>query len=1101
MRTDDILQSFRKSALFILIIFLEIVYLLASLFPVAPVLRAILAFPCLYIIPGFVLLVTLGGTKKSLTKLVILGFFISTVMMVVISSLFMALKLAQIPLSYSSTMVLLVLPLTLFSIIRKREIQTTQVDSVLVASALLLVIPLLWYFSQLPRFFAPDETTYISHALLGILDIGVPPAQNLVMPDTGVLMALIQGRYFWIYLLLSFVASTGLNVLNAGLLGIFFLVMIALASSFLVENKWLRFATFGVVLINPLLFIFSATALNDLAIAFYAVFAALFFVKAFQKTNTTLSISTTSLFFALLGVIIIAFVKINILIIVGMWLILIVVLVRYKLYRINLKYKLLLIAAVLPVLIYELCLDIPYVISQRILGNQVLAGVFEQFLFISPASKITNWFIPPLWDTAAPTLFTRTSIEYIEYFYTLLSPETLGLLFSVIILVLPILILSRNMHRKIRVTLLSSLVIISFYLYYFDSLSLIVPSDINRYSLWMIPLWIPLTFMVLQDFKDSPRMWNLLLIITGMFILLHLNTILVYEQGGILVGYALQYRLWTTGVLIIQLLSFTLILSLLFFQTIPINTQSIVRFQKIVKIVDIKTAALTLMLLILVLNSAFFNAISLRNTSLYHDHGFAEINEVITDSLDGENLVFSNNYIFMRPYVDNTLFSQGLFLPPPDTKEEFLSMLQVIPNNSLVLISDDSSTTLYEYANTYIKQYAYVDFITPEVNNLLDLTNLNLTTPNLVMSFDDANETTVLDQSGFENHGQNYGAEPTVGLVGNSLQFKGTGYVSVPDISQPNLSITISFFALFDTDEPVTNHIIISKGYAPSTGSFTIFLYAGWIYFSLGGIASHGIRAAPYLGTWHHYIFTYDGEKMEILVDGSPMASKPASGEIRDSPYDLEIGRDSEHQNDYFIGQLDSLQVSYNTLNYSAMIELFFSYYASRVQSLSLPNGRAGVFRVFKEVESGGSSINITETAISVDDNRTVQIRLFVGSAIEVNITLLIATERFTKVYTTPLVAGLNYLELEFEHISDPIWRGVGDPYWRHMSQVRLIVLENGTLIHSILLLVHNPVLMNTLLLSVFLGLLVVSLVLTSIKQKTMDTLRKIFKATLSKTD
>ncbi len=1084
MRNNNLPQLIKKSSLFFLILLLELIYLALSLLPVMPILRAILSFPCLYIIPGLMFLVALRP-NDGLLKLVILGFFISTVLMIVLATFFQALGLAQIPLSYSLVIILLVMPPTLYNIIRKRRIQTNQTDLVVVALALLLYIPLFFYFSQLPRFLAPDETAYLSHALLGILDIGVPPAQNQVMPNTGGLMALILGRYFWINFLLSFVASTGLHILNAGLVSVFFLVMIALTASLLVDNIWLRLTTFGLVLINPLLVVFSASALNDLAIVFYAVFATLLFVEAFQKTNKDVTISTTNLFFALFGVIVIALVKINILIIVGMWLILVVVLVRYRLYKVNLKYKLLLIATVLPVLLYELCLDIPFLISQRILRNPLLAGLFERFLFISPVSTIANWLFPYSLGSATAMGFARKPIAYLEYFYTLLSPETLGVLFSAVILVLPVLIISTYKHQKFKTTLLATLVIISFYLYYFNALLIVVPSDINRYSLWMIPLWIPLIFRVFQDFKVNPRIVNLLQVVTGMFVLLVLNIIIIIEEGGVLVGYALQHRFWTTSVLVIQLFFFTLAFTLLFLQNAPFNLKApFARLHEISKSVDMKTFALILVLIGLVFNSAFFNTLSMQNSLLYSEHGFMEINEELDSAMMGRNLVFANNYIFMRPYVNSTLFSEGFLLPPPESKEEFLLLLQAAPNNSLFLVSDDSSTAWYEYANKYIKQYAYVDYITPKVTNLLELSDLNLTTPNLVMPFEDVNETMVLDESGFENHGQNHGAEPVAGLIGDSLHFNGTGYISVPGVSQPSQNITISFFALFNTAEPVTNQVIISKGYAPSTGSYTVFLYAGWIYFSLGGVASWGIRAAPYLGSWHHYIFTYDGEKMEIFVDGSPMASKLVSGVIRSSPYDLEIGRDSEHQSDNFVGQLDSLQVSYTSLNYSAMIELLFSYYASRVSSIALPTGQVGIFRVFKEVQGGDTSINLAEASIGVDNNQTVQIRLQVNTASEENTTLLVGTDRFTKVYTMPLVAGQNDLELEFEYDSDPIWYGVGGLYWRHMSQVRLIVLENSTLIQSVLLLIHNPVFMNTLLLLVSFGILVVFLVLFSIKQR-----------------
>ncbi len=1084
MRIDSLLTFIRKTAVFIGIIGLELFYLLLSLLPASPLLRVIIAFPCLYILPGFMLLVVLKGNKQSLVKLVILGFFISTVLMVVLASLFLYLKLAQLPFSYSLVTTLLVLPLALFSIVKKRAIQINQSDLILVVLAGMLYIPLILYFSHLPRFFTPDETTYISNAMLGILNIGVPPAPHSALPDTGAIMVLILGRYFWIYLLLSFIASTGVHASNAGILSGFFLIMTAMTSSLLTRNMWLRIATFGGVLSTPLLFIFSGLALNDLAITFYAVFAALFFIKSFQKTNTTVEISLTNLFFALLGVVIIAFVKINILILVGMWLTLVVILVRYKLYKVRMKYKILLGAAVIPVLLYELCLDVPYVISRWFLGNQALSNIFGQFIFISPASKITRWFFTPWWNPASTTLFTRTPIEFIEYFYTLLSPETLGLLFAAIILILPALIISRRKHWKFRTTVLASLILVSFYLYYFDALSLIGSNDINRYSLWMIPLWVPLSFAILEDFKEIPRAISCLQVFIGMCILLLLNVILTIEEGLIVVGYSLP-RIWTTGIILTQLLSFSLILVLFFPQFAPRVQRFLSRLPTISKTLDIRTIALALVLIVLFLNSVFFNSLFVSNSIRYSDHGFAEINDAVINHMDGDNLIFSNSYIYMRPVVDPDIFGRGLLLPPPPTRDDFQTLLQVAPNNTLFIIGDDWSAAWYEYANDYIKHYAYVDLLTPESSNNTVLASLNQTEPHLYMSFDDINTTTVLDYSGFENHGINHGCESTPGIHGMSLGLNGTNYVSVPGFELPSQEgFTIGFFALIESADSETNSVLISKGYAPLTGSFTIYVRDGWIYFSLGAVGSLAIQAAPYIGLWHHFIFTYDNEKMEVYVDGSPITSELASGVIRSSPYNLELGRDSEQQDHYFNGSLDVLQITDKSLNHSALIELSFSYYALRVQSLSLPYGRVGVFRLINKIQGGVPNITINESIVRVDEDKSVWIELQIYSPNTKNISILTGTDRFTNISAATLVAGLNDIELEFEFISESTGYGYGGPYWRHMSQVRLIILENNTVVHNELLLLHSPEVINRLLLPIFSGILIVTLVIYSFRRR-----------------
>ena len=237
---------------------------------------------------------------------------------------------------------------------------------------------------------------------------------------------------------------------------------------------------------------------------------------------------------------------------------------RYKLYKQNWKYKVSLIAVVLPVLIYELCVDIPYVVSVWVLKNSELAGLFSKFLFISPAERLLGWFSAPWWNPSATTLFTRSFADYMDYFYRILMPESSSLLVAAIILALPILILSRNLRKKLDKTMmLTSLVLLSLCLFYFEALSSASISDASRYSLWMIPLWIPLALIVLQDIiKDSSPLRNLFPVLIAALILLWLNIWLSKEKVGVYVGYSLPSRIWTVDAVMTQLIAIVIILRL-----------------------------------------------------------------------------------------------------------------------------------------------------------------------------------------------------------------------------------------------------------------------------------------------------------------------------------------------------------------------------------------------------------------------------------------------------------------------------------------------------------------------------------------------------------
>ena len=63
---------------------------------------------------------------------------------------------------------------------------------------------------------------------------------------------------------------------------------------------------------------------------------------------------------------------------------------------------------------------------------------------------------------------------------------------------------------------------------------------------------------------------------------------------------------------------------------------------------------------------------------------------------------------------------------------------------------------------------------------------------------------------------------------------------------------------------------------------------------TIGGYYGLDITSAslPTDGAWHHYSATYDGSNAIIYVDGAPIGSKGASGNVNLGTYDLLIGQD-----------------------------------------------------------------------------------------------------------------------------------------------------------------------------------------------------------------
>jgi hypothetical protein len=209
MLDDGIAATLRRNGFFVFVVLLELGYLVTSLAGIEPLVRAAFGFPSLFIVPGLVIAVALGSQDEmDLVELVVKGFFISTGLLVLMTSVMLVLGVPLTPITYSSTALMLVTAASLIGVARKRSFKSGSSNLALIGIAFLCFLITLFIFSQLPRFFAPDETSYIYSAIRGILNGVVPPFG--VRPNRNEFVALLQGRYYWIYLLASFIGSTGL---------------------------------------------------------------------------------------------------------------------------------------------------------------------------------------------------------------------------------------------------------------------------------------------------------------------------------------------------------------------------------------------------------------------------------------------------------------------------------------------------------------------------------------------------------------------------------------------------------------------------------------------------------------------------------------------------------------------------------------------------------------------------------------------------------------------------------------------------------------------------------------------------------------------------
>ena len=150
----------------------------------------------------------------------------------------------------------------------------------------------------------------------------------------------------------------------------------------------------------------------------------------------------------------------------------------------------------------------------------------------------------------------------------------------------------------------------------------------------------------------------------------------------------------------------------------------------------------------------------------------------------------------------------------------------------------------------------------------------------------------------------------------------------------------------------------------------------------------------------------------------------------------------------------------------SEIIDFNNTNYATRIQTIPIPHGQAAIFQV-NTTDSTGQNVAVTGSQIRIHPNHDVSVEAQIESSSSENITILIGTDRFTRVFISPLTSGQNNLAFLFQCNSSGL-------YWPHLGQVRLIVIEDHQLVYSVLLTAQNTELINIILSVILLSVLVI---------------------------
>jgi len=1031
-------------------LFTEIIFLFLSLYGTLPYLRSILAFPSLFIMPGFTFLIAMRSRVDNLVRVVVEGFFVSTIVLVVITSLSLALGYPLVAYTYSLPSLILTAFSALYSLQSRVSFHLARDEGILLFIALVSYIAIFLYFLGVPRTFTPDELSYLFSARLSILS-GQAPSPILVNPVTSDFLSVLLGREFWIYLLAAYISGTGLLPYEAGLIGVGFLVLTALLTTLFLKNRWLAFAAFILIVWNPILILYSAVMLNDLAVAFYGAFSVLSFVSSFSEVNGNVSINFKRMTVWLLSSTVMMLVKPNILVFGVTWLVLAFILIKFKMYKRDNQYRLFTYLMLVPALLYEFLIDIPYVLSIWVLRNLEISTYFSKLLLISPINDIILLFSKAWWIDNTRTLYTKNLYDYVSYLYQLLLPESSGLILSSIILSLPLLILWK-FNDEIKIRIQKWVVTLSLLLFYVVSLPMVVLTDVSRYSLWVIPIMIPISLLILKAVIDHPSPARIISILTIALLLLSLNLWMSATPQGIQIVSG-QPPLRTWDVLTIELISFIVIIGLYYGRNyMRINWASKLQLDKHITPANL---ILTSIITISLISNTYFVPQFVNTSSLYKDPGLIELTASLEGYLKQDSLVISDRSSSLMAYVNDTVFRQGSLLLLPDNTRDLTSLFSASPDRSLFLnLKNDTYLAAWVNDPKNIMSPGKIStgegYISKEAGH-------NITASVLSLSFDSVGGSPLSDSSSYANQIINHGAITVSGLYNQAINFNGSSYLTVSNnpILNVRTTITISFLTFIERVDPQSGYTIISKSDQPGKG-YSIFISKGQMIFQLGVTGSPlSIPVAPYIGAWHNFIFTYDGTKIQLYVDGEVVASNPAFGNISVSNNDLEIGR-NQTGGDYFIGSVDELQIL-NSSFYDLGSSIYNNRYLTRVSNVSYQGHAVSLFQLTNNEPTIKQDVKVTDSWLREDaDKCTLGIQL--NSTKQTSVTLILSTNTQTNAYSKLLTTGNNEIVIQTAKT----------------VKVRIIVLENNISIYSRINTLQNTETMNLILLGLLLSILLV---------------------------
>jgi len=1057
--------------LYLFALIIVMIYFLSTLLDNGNLITLFLSFPALYLIPGL-LIIFLTGQKLKVGFLMVTSFFLSTIIAVVAISGCMLLGVNActrlLGVVYMLLTFILVIPLV--ALHKPPRVESSRLDYAFLCSSIVAYASLTYFFKSMPRLFLQDETTYITLARHAILNTETYPAT--ILPFRTSIVHLFAGRFFWTLLISSFLCSTGLQAHQAYVISTMFLPMIAIAStlfipSHLKKDRLIQIAVFILALTNPLLLLFSSYCLNDLALVFFILLAILLFVNSFNRnTQCSININIYSLIQCLLVLIVAILIKPNIAVYFFMYIILVYYIIRYRVYSVSKAWRVLLYALTLPIIIYEFLIDLPYVVSVWFISNEELATLAVRFLILSPIERFLDHFIPIVGNNI--TVLSLDVYDYLSHLYCMLSPEALSLSIASIGLTLPLTLTLKAFRRNVRMRILICLLTATLWFMYFDLLTTNIYGDIVRYSLFIVPLLIVVSVVTLREVLSNRKMFYSVMLILSAVTLLWIGLTLFIERGGVFVGYGLPKLNRPDFMVLVQLLIYLGVITVYasynrgalstissYRKRIKVIFKFKGKFRKRWSLKDSDIPFLILMISI-ILNNMYFFAFSLSNSYYLadYDYDLTNIKDFLSDKVSREVLAISNAYYRIRVYVPDILLSSHYLLRPPMTQEEFNHLLKVLPNGTLIILSDDRRLAYKEYANRngYIFQYYDLEKIPVELKDeriIYDGITLDL-------RFNIHDNDTIIDYSQYRHRLEVYGDATFIqGVYGEALEFDGSVFVRAVNSSSLSFPRGITVEALVKPNNVQNEYkVILSKGWNYPGGWALLTTPNGKWQFSLKnqvGDCFHVEGGDVIANKWFHLIGVWDGAHLMLYVNGTRYGPVSTTCKIGND-YDVLVGRCQKLSTaNYWNGAIDEIRIYSRVLSEEEILEMYYG------PKLLVKNQKFRVFQLKssqKNLETSGKNDNVSIDSVNIrwtTDSTNVRLEIKAKALKNERIIVYLDTDLFLKVLDFNLTLGENIITIDFPRALCNRYRY--GYYVANWANIIIVDSQNNLLYHKI----HTP--------------------------------------------